>query len=387
MLKVTLFMREHPDWEELLKDAPYYLQITHDGRYVCLTYDLVHSDFNEPICQECRGLIVDAENDYEPVRMAFRKFFNIDEPFAAAIDWDTATASEKVDGSIISVWYHDGKWHVSTNNCIHAENAVYDRKGNNFRTLFDVAAKNSGFSFDRLDKTRCYTFELVSPESRVVILYPETRLYHLLTRDIRTLEEIEEDIGVEKPTRYPLTSEASIRATVEALGSEHEGVVVKDAFGNRVKIKTKTYLMMHHLRSNMSLPNAVQLVRMNDHAEFVSYFKEYKDCFDCIEETVHTITEQSKALDETMSFLHAAYGNLYQTSKYKEGILRRRFSQGMQKLDRNLFVRAMDAYDGGHPKHMANMTASQYIRFTRKYWEKVVQAFPEFFDEEDIKNV
>ena len=113
MLKIQEFIKAHDNWRDLLSAEPYNLKISEDDGFVLFKYNQIASDFSQEICQEARGLILDSEDNFRVVRYAFKKFFNIDEGFAAHIDWDTAVATEKIDGSIMSVWYARGKWHLS----------------------------------------------------------------------------------------------------------------------------------------------------------------------------------------------------------------------------------------------------------------------------------
>ena len=96
MLEIVKFIKEHDNWRELLSSDPYNLKIAEDDGFVILSYSQINSDFNEEICKEARGLILDMQNDFKVVRMAFKKFFNLGEGFASNIDWDSAVATEKI---------------------------------------------------------------------------------------------------------------------------------------------------------------------------------------------------------------------------------------------------------------------------------------------------
>ena len=385
MLKIVEFIQKNKNWRELLSSEPYNLLIKEDDNYIIFNYIQFSSDFNEEICCEARGLIL---NKYtlKPVRMAFKKFFNIDELFAAKIDWSTASATEKMDGSIISVWYDNNDWHVSTNGVIDARNAPNATKQYNFRQLFDIAANNSNLSFDKLNKNYCYTFELVSPESRVIICYNDTKLYHLSTRDMTTLKEIEEDIGVEKPKIYKFNDENDIRNIVNSLDNSHEGVVVKDINGNRVKIKTKTYFIMHYLVSKMQLVNAIELVRLNDYYEFISYFNDYAECFDCIKAIVDHIYDEAKQLDNLIYNLHKSYLHLY--NKNAEQKVKAKIVSATKTIDdKYLFTKVMTAYDNDLYNYLSNCTTPRFIRANRNYFKKLIEAFPQYFSEDDLNKL
>lgn len=292
MLKIVEFIKAHDNWEELLSNAPYNLKISWDDDFVLFKYSQIDSDFNEEICREARGLILDARDDFKVVRYAFKKFFNLDEGYADSIDWDTAVASEKIDGSIMSVWYARGEWHLSTNGKIDAFKAELNGVGpyKTFGDLFESVLPLS--TFENFNKTRCWTFELVSPYNKIVIDYPETKVYLLSIRDMDSLEELGLDaveilgdfLGVAVPQRYDLNNEADYRKVVEQMPDGHEGIVVRDAAGNRVKIKTLLYFEMHRAKNNgvITLERIVDLIRANDHHEFLSYFPEYQSIFDNI---------------------------------------------------------------------------------------------------------
>lgn len=296
MLKIQEFILAHDNWRELLADAPYNLKISEDDGYVLFKYNQIASDFNEEICKEARGLILDTQDNFRVVRYAFKKFFNVDEDFAARLDWDSAVATEKIDGSIMSVWFARGKWHLSTNGTIDAFKAELNGVGpyKTFGELFESVLPLSTFA--HYNKHRCWTFELVSPYNKVVIDYPETKVYLLSVRDMDSLEELTLDAvemladanGLTVPERYDLNNEADYRKVVEQMPEGHEGIVVRDVNGERVKIKTLLYFEMHRAKNNgvITLERIVDLIRANDHYEFLSYFPEYQSVFDDVKRQI-----------------------------------------------------------------------------------------------------
>ena len=297
MLKIQEFIMQHEDWRELLSAAPYNLKISEDDGFVLFKYNQIDSDFNQEICKEARGLILDMQDNFRVVRYAFKKFFNIDEGHSATIDWDTAVASEKIDGSIMSVWYGRGKWHLSTNGTIDAFKAEIAGVGpyKTFGDLFESVLPLSTFAGNRYENI-CWTFELVSPYNKVVIDYPETKVYLLSVRFMNTLEELDYDqisayaakLGVAYPQFYYMNDEAGFRKLVEDMPEGHEGIVVRDGNGERVKIKTLLYFEMHRAKNNgvITLERIVDLIRANDHYEFLSYFPEYQSVFDDVKRQI-----------------------------------------------------------------------------------------------------
>lgn len=315
-LKIVNFIKTHSNWEELLTSSPYNLTIKRDGKLILFKYNQINSNFNEEICCEARGLILE-EGTWKVVRMAFKKFFNLGEGFAAHIDWDTAVGNEKLDGSIISVFFYDGKWRIATNSTIDAFKAELNGVGpyKTFGELFESVLPLSRFSeFSNILAHQCYTFELVSPYNKVVIDYPETKVYLLSIRNMNTLvehplDEVEEfaaRFGFTVPERYDLNNEADYRKVVEQMPEGHEGIVVRDQYNERVKIKTLLYFQMHKAKNNgvLTLERIVDLILKNDDEEFLSYFVEYRPKFSYIRnvrEKILSKIEEIKVLAKNYS--------------------------------------------------------------------------------------
>lgn len=122
-------------------------------------------------------------------------------------------------------------------------------------------------------------FELVSPYNKVVVPYKDTTIYHIGTRNNDTLEELEEDIGVQKPKHFNLHTLQECIETTKVMPYSEEGYVVVAKNWNRVKIKSPQYVAVHHLKNNgdLNIASLVQLIRTNEIGEFCTYFPEYKE--------------------------------------------------------------------------------------------------------------
>jgi hypothetical protein len=285
-LKIIDFIKDNPEkWKEILSEKPYCLTIKEEDDFILLKYNQIDSDFTNEIVRECRGLILD--KNFKPVCVPFFKFGNYGETYCPEIDWKSARVQEKVDGSLIKVWFYDEQWRVSTNGSIDAYTSdigqsifsVLDIPYKTFGGLFDKAKENCGLDFNRLDTHKTYMFELVSPYNKVVIPYKDIAIYHIGTRNNDTLEELDEDIGVQKPKHYDLHTLEDCIETASKMPYSEEGYVVVDKNWNRVKIKSPQYVAVHHLKNNgdLNISSLVQLVRANEIAEFCTYFPEYKE--------------------------------------------------------------------------------------------------------------
>lgn len=231
------------------------INIKAEDNYLIFNYD-VGADFYDPYVQEARGIIIDIkEKNYPVVCLPFRKFGNYWEGYADKIDWNTATIQEKIDGSIMKLWYnHAGFWILSTNSCIHAEKAQVANHDMSYADLFEQAINFKNIEADKLNKDCTYIFELVSPLNKVVIDYPVTKIYHIGTRNNLTGEEYTIDIGLPHPKEYSInySLEECINLVNHLYEQEgmKEGFVVVDANYNRIKVKTPEYLMAHRVKNN-----------------------------------------------------------------------------------------------------------------------------------------
>ena len=246
------FIKNNPsNWQELLEEKQ--VVVKNCGGLYIFNYSIL-ADFTDPYVREARGIIIDLKN-MKVVCWPFTKFCNYGEKGADNIDWSTARVQEKVDGSIIKLWYYNDKWNVSTNGVIYAEFAECT-DALSFYDVFTEAAANVGLDYFKLNKENTYIFELVSKYNRVVIDYnTEPTLYHIGTRNNVTGEESVCDIGIKHPKEYSLSSLEDCVAAAAALNEKdspvkQEGFVVVDAQYRRIKIKSPEYVAVHRILPN-----------------------------------------------------------------------------------------------------------------------------------------
>ena len=78
MLNLEKFIKEHPNWEELLTTDPYNLKVSRDDGYIMFKYNQLCSDFSLSEVKEARGIIF-READWKCVCHPFDKFMNAGE--------------------------------------------------------------------------------------------------------------------------------------------------------------------------------------------------------------------------------------------------------------------------------------------------------------------
>ena len=299
-MNILKFIENNSDWEELLSKEPYNLKIVRDDNNVMLKYNQLTSDFSNSIVRECRGLIIqkDKENNFIPVCVPFFKFMNAEEPNSDLdkIDWKTASVQEKVDGSLMKVWYDNNKkkWMISTNGTIDAfkaslasDETELTSYGELFLKCLDNAKADISFQklTSMLEQNKTYMFEMVSPYNRIVIDYAEPKLYFLGSRDNNTLQEYNPSqegkilAYFDTPKIYKLNSYEEVKKAANELPWNEEGYVVCDRFFNRVKIKSPEYVMAHYTRTNgvITKERLMNIILENEIDEFLVYASEYKD--------------------------------------------------------------------------------------------------------------
>ena len=294
MLNLQKFIKENPDWEAKLSGKPYFVKVKRDDGYVMFSYNQIESDFATPIVQECRGIIL-LDGNFKSVCVPFFKFFNAGEPHAHNIDWGSAVVQEKLDGSLIKVW-HDKEWRVSTNGTIDARKATLGNsvcKFENFGELFVEACRINNFTFDGLDKGYTYMFELVSPHNKIIVHYGDIDIYHIGTRNNKTLSELDVNIGIKKPKVYPLRTLEGCERAAKDLPFNDEGYVVVDKDFNRVKIKSPEYVRVHRLGNNgvMTINRIIEIIRLGEQAEFLTYYPEYKGLIDDVSAKIDAVID------------------------------------------------------------------------------------------------
>jgi len=132
----------------------------------------------DPIIRMCRGIVL--REDGTIVNYPFDRFFNFHEADCDEVDIENADILEKLDGSLISVWYTGTEWEVTTRGSFYPNDNAHNFK-ETFCELFN--------EFDKLDKNYCYQFELCSSLNRIVTSYEKEFITLLGARDINTLEE------------------------------------------------------------------------------------------------------------------------------------------------------------------------------------------------------
>ena len=264
-------------------EASFHVSHKRHGKYpnlVQLKYSQIDSPLGDKLVQECRGIILDQDDKWRVVAWPFRKFFNQGEPHAATIDWKTARVHEKLDGSLMVLYWYDGEWQVATTGMPDAAGMVHGTNKLFMQLFWETWYKLRWELPGGINHGYTFMFELTSPYNRVVVRYPEAKLHLVGMKSVW--------MGTEVPIRYrtiynparewALNNLDSVLATFESMSPlEQEGYVIVDDAFNRVKVKHPGYVALHHLRSSFSVRRLVEMVRRGETDELLVHFPEWKD--------------------------------------------------------------------------------------------------------------
>ena len=307
-LKVVRFINTHPNWRAILSAPPYNLMFRDFNGYTLIKYNQLFSDFKEPMVREARGFIIKKEgNKYVPVCVPFTKFFCVGDPNAQDALYKLAHrdewyVEEKIDGSLIKLWWDNDEWHISTSGTTDAEKAAVQFEMNdisNYKQLFMYASKDK-IDYDRLDKRYTYMFELIGLENKVIVPYEKEDVYYLGRRDNYTLLEMpyfdDDCAGVKKCKRpkcrivkvnnNPKKVMKELQKEVNSFTKEHEhfeGYVISDkSLKTRVKMKSTQYMELFFQKGNgIFSPRKILLMILDQKDDDVlSSFPEYRPQFD-----------------------------------------------------------------------------------------------------------
>ena len=202
----------------------------------------VYEDGWDHVTTIARGLILHEENR-TVVATPFPKFFNAGERLGSIPNLPFETF-EKLDGSLMIVFRHEGKWRAATKGSFESEQARW------------AQARLDEGDLKPLIPGTTYLAEAVYPENRIVVSYPDAALVMLaaytgdgLELSRKEVEDISAAIGWRAATRHAFTSVSDLLAHTATLPATEEGFVMRFVDGSRLKLKGSEYRRIHALIS------------------------------------------------------------------------------------------------------------------------------------------
>lgn len=232
---------------------------------ISLAYDQLAARNTDPLACQCRGLIL-RENSWDVVAYPFDRFFNQGQGEAASIDWSSARFEEKLDGTLLIVYFDDvqGRWLCATRNMCEAQGNINGH--GSFAELADRAAAEMGVYATDLhslmdgiaaNPRHTYMFELTGPYNTIVCQYRELGLTLLGIRSLDSFEELDPAgpanwMGLSTIKTWSFSSLDQLTEVIREWDPrQYEGVVIKDAFFNRIKVKSPAYVAAAHATESL----------------------------------------------------------------------------------------------------------------------------------------
>lgn len=246
------------------------------------------------ISDVCRGLILN-KSTLKVVCRGFDRFgcYDIEQ---SDYNIEDCKFYEKIDGSLIKIYFYKKLWRVSNRSQAFAENLSCSlgriTSNKTFAHLvyeaLEVKSIDEFQTFCNSNKfvtNYTYIFELTSIHTTVITPYNQTKLWFLAARDNCTGQYLK-DIKISGPVLYPKTYRfESFKACQEAanvLSGRKEGFVVYNACNEPIaKIKSRHYKILHKIKGNVLDEKRIcNMIINGKHTEFLEAFPSYEKEFE-----------------------------------------------------------------------------------------------------------
>jgi RNA ligase len=185
------------------------------------------------------------------------KFFNLSQTEHSIGSFKHA--QQKLDGSLIHIFYYEGQWICSSRGSFASDQAKWAQ------ALVDDLPDY--FNSTPSAKGSTYVCELIHPDNRIVLDYGveySLRLITAFTLDFK--EDSWSEYEAEWVTDWPW--EVAQRYTLEEVPAIMkltgiEGVVLIDDHGFRVKIKTEEYVELHRIVTGLTTKSVLEYIIEN----------------------------------------------------------------------------------------------------------------------------
>lgn len=301
-----------------------------DQGLIVLNYNTIRTK-KSLVGNECRGLIL--STDYNVISRAFDRFYNYNECDGALRNNDECYAIEKIDGSLIKIYYFNGIWHVSTRGSAFAEYTVAHTNTSYKQAVFealsciktgDVIDKRAEVKFQKfcrgggMNIRYSYILELTGKSNRIITVYNPYK-YELWFLGIRRNDLVGEYIKVDtvnipdeflRPRQFTFTNIKECIEQAKNLQNLQEGFVVYNQTTGEplLKVKSPTYVIAHNSVTNITDRDICKMMVNGEWTEFVAYFPQHKQKFDEFSEAMHkyfdTAQTEYEELRETMKSNH-----------------------------------------------------------------------------------
>jgi RNA ligase len=263
----------------------------------CYTENCVYSRAWDKITISARGIILNPATK-KIIATPFPKFFNYGEN-DCAIPNTGFEIFEKLDGSLIIIFFYNGEWRCATKGSLNSEQAKWAK---NYLKNIDTSL---------LNKRVTYLAEAIYSENKIVIRYDDDGLVLLGAYNNDGTEISSDEVreiailsGFTLPRIYYYKNINEILDIAKTLPVTEEGFVLRFNNGLRLKIKGDEYKRIHALISKLSPLSVWQI--LFDNMDLITIKKELPEEFwedfdnivNCLQENINIkITEIKNTVD------------------------------------------------------------------------------------------
>ena len=278
-------------------------RIYKDLGLVVLNYNQINSPKFDEITKECRSLVLGLPvwdttsqtpsglvclDGFYVVSRAFDRFFNHTEDPSQELDFSKVVFHDKLDGSLVSLFHHRGKWLYRTKSMIMPVDTI-NGLDVTWKDLIEEALYIEG-ALPYLNKDWTFIFEVVSPYNRIVTRYEKPQAYLLAIRnnlngDYAQAGYIKEACYFvdkwELPKVFIFDTVDSCLQGAKDRPNLEEGYVGYLNGVPVVKVKNPAYVVAHHIRGEGTLTpkRIVDLILIGEVDEYLSIFPEDTEHF------------------------------------------------------------------------------------------------------------
>ena len=256
----------------------------------------------------CRGLVLDEQ--YRSIARPLPKFFNLSEDRGTLPD-GVPQIYEKLDGSLIILFYYQGQWEVASRGSFASEQAQMARE----------LLVNYQSALDKLDREYTYLFEIIYPSNRIVVDYGSAQRLVLLAA-VHTQTGVELDHTQvdwrDKAQTYPVTTLPEWLRAIDETQAEltnHEGFILKWPNGFRLKYKLADYVRLHRIITGVQAKDIWECLSQNhDLDQFLDAVPD--EFYNWVKDTKLSLETKYQEIESECQAAFKDLGNRRETAMY-----------------------------------------------------------------------
>ena len=246
----------------------------------------------------CRGLITENTTG-KIIALPVGKFFNMEELSLDKIPNEPFEVTEKMDGSLMIVFYYNDEWMIASRGSFDSEYALWGKQ------ILDRSNTKYG-----LIPGWSYCMELIVPQNRIVVDYGDVEklvvlcVFNLETGEEGTIDEMTSE-GWEIVKNYDGIQD--FKSLKKMISSNQEGFVVRFESGFRMKIKGDEYVRLHSLLTQVTSYSIWDYLR-HDGVLPDELIERIPDEFDAwIRKTVFELTSNYQTIENNIRSILKSY--------------------------------------------------------------------------------